>query len=55
MSFLLWKWHDLTWPRIGPNFNLHHLWEISMVFKMTMLTPKSGIQQINIKYFHVNL
>ena len=27
------KWRDLTWPRKGPKFNLHHLQEISLVFK----------------------
>ena len=37
------KWHDLTWPRKGPKFNLHHLREISAVFKMAVLTPKSGM------------
>ena len=36
-------WHDLTWPRKSPNFNLHHLWKISTGFKMAVLTPKLGI------------
>ena len=40
----LWKWRDLTWRRKGPKFNLHHLREISVAFKMAVLTPKSGIQ-----------
>ena len=34
---------DLTWPRRGPKFNLYHLREISMVFKMAVLTTKLGI------------
>ena len=38
------KWRDLTWRRKGPKFNLHHLREISVAFKMAVLTPKSGIQ-----------
>ena len=42
MSLLSGKWCDLTWPRKAPKFNLHLLWEISMVFKVEMLTPKSG-------------
>ena len=26
------KWHDLTWPLKDPKFNLHHLWEIFVIF-----------------------
>ena len=39
------KWIDLTWLRKGSKFNLHHLREISVVIKMTELTPKSGIMK----------
>ena len=42
-SILSGKWCDLTWPRKGPKFNLHHLREISMVFKMAVVTPNMGI------------
>ena len=38
------KWRDLTWPLKGPKFNLHHLRETFMAFKMAVLTPKSGIR-----------
>ena len=37
------KQQDVTCPRIGPKFNLHHLQEISAGFKMVMLIPESGI------------
>ena len=43
-SIFLGEWRDLTWLPEGPKFNLHHLREISMVFKMAVITPKSGIQ-----------
>ena len=40
------KWCNLTWPHEGPKLNLHHLREISMVLKMTVLTPILGILEI---------
>ena len=40
------KWRDLTWPRKIPKFNLHHQQEIPMVFKMAVLTPKSGVAPV---------
>ena len=46
MSILSGKWHDLTWPRKGLKFNLHHLRGILVAFKMAVLTPKSGIKRI---------
>ena len=45
MSLLSGEWHDLTWPHKGPRFNLHHLQEMSMVFKMGVLAQKLGINQ----------
>ena len=41
--YLSWKRYDLTWPRKGPKFNLYHLRKKSVIFKMAVLTPKSGI------------
>ena len=43
MSILSANWRDLAWPHEGPKFNLCQLWETSMVFKMTVLTPKWSI------------
>ena len=40
---LLGKWLDLTWFHRGPTFSQHHLWEISLVYKIAVLTPKSDI------------
>ena len=34
---------DLAWPHKSQKFNLHHLLNIFTGFKMTVLTPKSGI------------
>ena len=42
-------WRDLTWAGKSPKFNLHHLRNISTAFKMSVLTPKSGIEQLNYK------
>ena len=39
MPILLEKWHDLTWPCIGPKLNLQK----PTGFKMAMLTPKLDI------------
>ena len=33
----------LIWSRKRPKFNLHHLRKIFLWFKMSVLTPKSGI------------
>ena len=46
------KWCDLSWPCEGPKSNLHYLQDISKVFKMAMLTQKSGVVAIpaSIKY-----
>ena len=41
------KWCALNWSRIGPKFNLDHLRDISMVFKIAALTPKSSISAIS--------
>ena len=42
-SILSWKWHYLKWPDKGPKFNLHHLREKCVIFKMVALTAKSGL------------
>ena len=36
-------WHYLPWPRNDRKFNLHHLREKSVIFKVAVLTPKPGI------------
>ena len=52
MLILSEKWHDLTWFRIDPKFNLYHLQEISAGFKMAVLTLKSGISlDLTVSYF----
>ena len=51
MPILSGKWRDLSWSRKGPKFNLHHLREISMAFKMALLTLKLGIESIHAFYF----
>ena len=47
------KWCDLTWPGKSPKSNLHHLRKISAGFKMTVLTPKSGIAQLKNSKHHL--
>ena len=37
------KWRDLTWLCKNPKFNLYQLRKISAVFKIAVLTLKSGI------------
>ena len=36
------KWRYLAWHRKGIKINLHHLRKIYAVFKIAVLTPKSG-------------
>ena len=38
------------WFRKSPKFNLHHLWNISARFNMTVLTPKLGINSLTFAY-----
>ena len=45
-------WRDLTWPRKSLKFNLHQLRNISMGFKMAVLTPKSGTEKKIIDHVH---
>ena len=42
-------WHDLTWPCKSPKFNLHHLQNISIRFKMAVLTLIAGILNLSAK------
>ena len=46
---------DLTWPHIDSKFNLRHLHEISLSFKMTLVTQKLVIGISLITKFQPNL
>ena len=45
-SYLFKKWRDLTWLHIVPKFNLQRQRKISTGFKMAMLTPELGIENL---------
>ena len=44
------KWRDLTWSRKSPKFDMHLLRTTSTGFKMAVLTAKSGIVYLLLKF-----